>query len=95
MYKLIKVTRNGTIQTLYSDDLARLAEKGHQTVTRASNVEPAATGRGWDVVLTDAEQNGRFKAHVVARNVPLRAEALRLEVEFIQEHILGVNANAK
>ena len=85
-YKLIVIEPDGVIHALYDDTLAKLG--GRQKITRASNVEPESDGKGWSVILTDAEQNGKYRGHVVARNVPLRSTALQLEVDFIQTHIL-------
>jgi hypothetical protein len=91
VYVIDKAT--GTVTSLYSDD-SPLNRLGPQTVSRASNVEPAASGQGWDVILTDNPINGKFAGHVVARNVPRRDLAIKLEVDFINEHILGVPAHA-
>jgi hypothetical protein len=83
--------KTGNVLSLY-DDNSPLAGLGPQTVSRASNVEPAASGSGWDVILTDNPINGSFAGHVVARNVARRDLAIQLEVEFINANILGVPA---
>jgi hypothetical protein len=85
-YKLIVIEPDGTINALYDEVLAKLG--GKQKITRASSVEPEPDGKGWSVILTDALQNGKFKGHVVARNVPLRSTAIRLEIDFIETNIL-------
>jgi hypothetical protein len=87
-YKRVYVIENGTVRTLYADDLPKL---GVQKISRASNVEPNANGT-WDVILSDNPLNGKFAGHVVARNVARRDEAIRLEVEFINQNILGRSA---
>lgn len=86
MDKLLVIREDGNVETLYSDDLPQL---GPQKITRASNVEPDPDGDGWQVQLSAAPQNGCLKGWVIARHVPTRAEALKLEVDFIQRHILG------
>lgn len=85
MDKLLTIEPDGTVITLYADDLPEL---GKQSIERASSVEPEADGSGWSVVLTDAARNGKYRGYEVARYVQKREEALRLEVEFIQQHIL-------
>lgn len=87
-YKRVYVVENGTVKTLYADDLPKL---GPQKISRASNVEPNENG-SWDVILTDSPINGKFAGHVIARNVPRRDEAIKLEVDFINANILGVPA---
>lgn len=87
-YKVFKISKGGVVTTLYSDDLRRLAKGRAMKITRASNVEPNERGL-WDVVLTDDALNGEYKGHVVARDVASREEAIRLEVDFINKHILG------
>lgn len=90
VYVIDKAT--GNVLSLYSDN-GPLGALGQQSVSRASNVEPAASGSGWDVILTDNPINGRFAGHVVARNVARRDLAIQMEVDFINEHILGVAAH--
>ncbi len=77
---------NGNVSTLYSDDLPE--DLGQQQTARASNVEPNEKGL-WDVVLSDHPRNGKFKGHVVATNIKSRKVAIQMEVDFINEHILG------
>ena len=88
--KCYRVAPDGTVTTLYSDDGPDL---GPQEIQRASHVEPGKDG-GWDVVLTDHPRNGKWKGHVVARGVKRRQDALRLEIDFINEHCLGEKSDA-
>jgi len=83
--KLITVEPDGSVITLYADDLPEL---GKQTVARASAVEPEADGNGWSVILSQHPRNGKYKGREIARYVQRREDALRQEVEFIQRHIL-------
>lgn len=75
---------DGTMLAVYDDDLPDL---GPRVVPRASHVEPDPAG-GWTVTLTDIPENGRHAGRVIASHVPRRAEALRLEAEFIQRECL-------
>lgn len=85
MEKVLTIEPDGTLLTLYADDLPNL---GGIAIARASNVEPEADGNGWSVILTNHPANGQYAGREIARHVPRRDEALRLEVAFIQENIL-------
>jgi hypothetical protein len=86
--KVITIEPDGTVLTLYADDLPEL---GRTENFRASDVEPEENGRGWYVRLRDIPENGKFAGHYIARHVPKREEAIRLEIQFIQENILGAS----
>ena len=88
--RVYKILPSGNVTTLYHDDGPDLGNAIH---SRASNVEPNPAG-GWDVILTDHPQNGKYAGHVVAQGVTLRRDALNLEVEFLNKHCLGEHADA-
>lgn len=74
----ITILPDGTIEAIYSDELADLFAQGTTTVTRASHVEPAPGG--WTADMTprfgpDAPVLGPF---------PSRGEALAAEVAYLQ-----------
>lgn len=76
----ITVKPNGQVMFMYSDDLRSLLTIGASTIRRASHVEPTDDGH-WtaDMQPSGGPLLGPFEE---------RAEALRAEVEWIQEHIL-------
>lgn len=90
MEKLLVIDADGDVTTLFADDLPDL---GEVQVGRASHVEPGLVpgSKGWDVVLSDHPLNGEHAGKVIASGVPLnqRQHALDLEVQFIQQNILG------
>jgi hypothetical protein len=88
--RVYRIKPDGNVSTLYYDDGPDL---GNDVRLRASEVEPNPDG-GWDVVLTDHPNNGKYAGHVVARGVAKRKDAIALEVAFINEHCLGENADA-
>lgn len=88
MDRVYVIDEQGNITTLYSDDLP-VAKLGQQKISRASNVEPSPDGNGWLVQLADNPLNGEHAGRVIARNVQRRDEAIRLEVEYINKHILA------
>lgn len=88
--KLLVIDEEGDVLTLHADDLPDL---GVETARRASHVEPGLLpgSSGWDVVLSDHPLNGEHAGRVIARDVPInqRKRALDLEVQWLQENILG------
>jgi hypothetical protein len=84
--KLLVIGKTGVIRTLYSDDLRKLG--GTMQIGRASVIEPNEKGL-WSVVLTDHPLNGQYKGQVVAVDLESREEALKIEVDYINTHILG------
>lgn len=94
MEKLFVIDGDGDVTTLFSDDLPDL---GEVQVGRASHVEPGLVSgsKGWDVVLSAHPLNGEYAGKVIASGVPLnqRQHALDLEVQFIQQNILGGSVN--
>jgi len=82
---------DGSVLTLNDDVLPNIGKR--EKPVRASVVEPGLVegSEGWDVVLTDCVQNGKWAGHVVATNIPLdqRQLALKMERDFINTHILG------
>jgi hypothetical protein len=88
---MIVIEESGDVTGLYGD---WLHETGIGTVKpngRASEVEyELVTGSGgWDVRLTDHPRNGVHGGRVIASGCKTRAEALALEVGWIQENILA------
>lgn len=69
--------QNGTVTTIYSDELAPLIAKGRATITRASAVEPAPNG-GWTATMNDGTVLGPYR---------LRSEALTAEVAYLESKL--------
>ena len=56
MLKLL-IEPTGEITAIYSDQLADLADQGHATIKRASNVEPDPRG-GWTATMLETYPRG-------------------------------------
>jgi hypothetical protein len=78
----LKISRNGQISAIYSDDLTALMSLGQSKIRRASHVEPCPDG--WSCDLSPVA--GPFFLGPFS----LRSEALAAEVKFIEENILHV-----
>lgn len=72
----ISVAPNGVTTAIYNDDLAGLFAAGKASVSRASFVEPAATG-GWTADM--APVNGPVLGPFALREEALQAEAVYLD----------------
>ena len=69
----MSIGTNGKVAMIYDDAHAPFMELGHATVTRASNVEPAAGG--WQATMRDGTVIGPYR---------LRADALAAEVKYLE-----------
>jgi hypothetical protein len=82
----LKISKDGQLSAIYSDDLTALMSLGQSKIRRASHVEPTnqnqTFGVEWSVELVhDGTVLGPF---------PSRAAALDAEVEYIERNILHV-----
>jgi len=82
------IIKNGTISFIYNDAMKPFLDLGDAKVTRASHVEPMATGEGvkWTADMSPSNgpllgANGEFDT---------RQEALDAEVEWLNNHHLGI-----
>jgi hypothetical protein len=82
--KRVLVCKHGIIRAVYDDAL--LAIPGERRITRASHVEPARGGRGWEVRFTKARLNGRHRGRRCGSFLT-RAIALSYEVGFLENHL--------
>ena len=80
------INSDGSITTIYSDDLAELCAS--QRIERASNVEADGLGK-WYVQLSDSKLNGKFAGKIIGSGFTSRAEALKFEVQWLVENILN------
>ena len=71
------IAPDGTITTIYDDQLAGLLEEGLASTTRASHVEPNPNGPGW---IADMKPVGG----PVLGPAPLRELALQLEAGWLE-----------
>lgn len=74
---LINVNADGTLGFVYDDDLEPLLGLGEHEVRRASHVEMAADGWMADLSPVSGPVLGPF---------PLRADALRAELDWLRAH---------
>lgn len=76
----ITIRPDGTIKTIYTDDLLLLFKTGKCAISRVSSVEPTTDGR-WEADLSPVggPTLGPFDT---------RTEALDAEVAYLHEHIL-------
>jgi hypothetical protein len=77
----IIIDRYGRISFIYNDDLRGLLKAGKSEIRRASHVEPV--GDKWEADLSPSggPKLGLFET---------RADALRAEVEWLEEHNFGM-----
>lgn len=79
----IRIDKDGTTRFIYSDTVRDLLKEGDAQITRASHVEP------------DPERPGFWTADMspvggpVRKGFELREEALRWEVEWLEQNGLG------
>lgn len=78
---LLSIDLDGTMQFIYTDELASLLEEGKSSVRRVSNVEPHPDG-GWAASMEDGTVLGPFK---------LRSEALAEEIKYLERKMFDVN----
>lgn len=62
---------------------------GREVISRASRIVPSDNGTSWDVFLTDDKLNGKYAGWRIACNVASRAEAIKIEIQWIETHIFG------
>ena len=72
----LNILPDGTIQSIWSDELVDLAEQGDATIQRVSHVEPTPTGQ-WtaDMSPVDGPALGPFRT---------RGEALAREISWLK-----------
>ena len=79
---VIAVQPDGSLEFVYHDDFVELLREGASAIERASEVEPFKDGWAADII------GGPFLGPF-----PLRAEAIAAEVDWIEQHRLGKEAN--
>ena len=96
---IVKVTPEGDIFFLYSDN-SPLRDLGNIKLTRASNVEWNEKEQGWVVWVNDLEPKpyavkspsdvcGKIKRRRLLTNYRNRGEAIRAEIEVLNERLLN------
>lgn len=78
MAHTITINRDGSLEAIWSDDLACLRKIGTATITRASHVEPTAAGL-WEADMgpSGGPVLGPFE---------LRQQAIDAEIAWLKEH---------
>lgn len=73
----LNILPNGTVESIWSDDLVELAEQGDAQIRRVSHVEPTASG-AWEADMSPVQGPvlGPFRT---------RGEALNAEVQWLQQ----------
>lgn len=79
-------TKNGSLSFIYDDKLAGLMTLGPATITRASHVEPAPGGGGWEADMGPVQ--GPVLRDANGRPFATRAAALAAEVEYLNREVL-------
>lgn len=82
------VIENGTVVTTFGDDQIFPEGLGPARFNRASLIEPDQAGL-WTVQLTDDPINRTFAGQVIGMNFKTKADAVRFEVDWINQYILG------
>lgn len=83
---LIKIGDGGAVSFIHDDQLfAALSEIGPASIKRASHVEPAAAGGGWESDMRPTAG----EAGPVLGPFATRGEALAAEVGWLNENIFG------
>lgn len=85
----LKMLPDGPFKQQEYDPVKIAVQHGEVTVSRASRIVQADNGVGWDVFLTDDKLNGKYAGWRIACNVASRAEAIKIEIEWIETHIFG------
>lgn len=88
----IVVGTNGTLTFIYDDTLVGLMAEGEADVKRASHVEPAIGGTGWEADMRPAMgDSGPVLRAADGAPFSTRAAALAAEVDYLNREVLHVN----
>jgi hypothetical protein len=78
----LRIDDDGALTAIYHDESPVLKMDGNRMVRRASHVEPAASGAGWEA---DMSPVGGPVLPITAT----RGESLEFEVSWINKNIIG------